>query len=194
MAPKTTDTSRPTRTSFNEGWLVKPKTSFFAELRPGTGAAVEVRLPHDALIGNSRVPSEDGSSTGYVPGGAFAYSKTFDAPIEWQDRHVTIEFEGVYRDAMVFINDEFAAQRPYGYSGFRVDATPFLRFGEENVVRVEARAHEDSRWYSGAGIYRDVWLTVAGEVHVDEAGIQVTTPDVSDSQAVVNVATTLRNS
>ncbi|HZW42409.1 MAG TPA: glycoside hydrolase family 2 TIM barrel-domain containing protein [Agromyces sp.] len=194
MAPKTTDTSRPTRTSFNEGWLVKPKTSFFAELRPGTGAAVEVRLPHDALIGNSRVPSEDGSSTGYVPGGAFAYSKTFDAPIEWQDRHVTIEFEGVYRDAMVFINDEFAAQRPYGYSGFRVDATPFLRFGEENVVRVEARAHEDSRWYSGAGIYRDVWLTVAGEVHVDEAGVQVTTPDVSDSQAVVNVATTLRNS
>jgi beta-galactosidase len=94
---------------------------------------------------------------------------------------------------MVFINDEFAAQRPYGYSGFHVDATPFLRFGGANIIRVEARAHEDSRWYSGAGIYRDVWLSVTGDVHVDEAGVHITTPDVDDDQAVVVIATTLRS-
>lgn len=193
MRTTMSDDGRTTRTSFNDGWFVKPKTSFFAELRPGTRAAVEVRLPHDALLDGPRVPSDDGSSTGYVPGGAFSYSKTFDVPVDWQDRHVSIDFEGVYRDAMVFVNDEFAAQRPYGYSGFRVDATPLLRFGETNVIRVEARAHEDSRWYSGAGIYRDVWLSVAGGVYVDEAGVHVTTPDVSDAQAVVLIATTLRN-
>lgn len=185
---------QPTRVSFNSGWSVRPKIGFFSELRPGQASPESVRLPHDALVGSVRIPSDNGSNTGYVPGGAFAYSKEFDVPSEWSGRHVAVDFEGVYRDAMVFVNDDFVAQRPYGYSGFRVDMTPHLRHGERNVIRVEARAHEDSRWYSGAGIYRDVWLTVAGEVHLDYAGVQITTPDLDADLGVAAVATTLRNS
>ncbi|MET4538380.1 beta-galactosidase [Arthrobacter bambusae] len=185
---------QPTRVSFNGGWCVRPKIGFFSELRPGQATPESVCLPHDALVGAARVRSDNGSNTGYVPGGAFAYSKEFDVPPEWNGRHVAVDFEGVYRDAMIFVNDDFAAQRPYGYSGFRVDMTPYLRFGERNVIRVEARAHEDSRWYSGAGIYRDVWLTVAGAVHLDYAGVQITTPHLDADLGVAAVATTLLNS
>ena len=194
MMTDPTEGMQPTRVSFNSGWSVRPKIGFFSELRPGQAPPESVCLPHDALIGSTRVPSDHGSNTGYVPGGAFAYSKEFDVPPEWSSRHVAVDFEGVYRDAMVFVNDDFAAQRPYGYSGFRVDLTPYLRFGERNVIRVEARAHEDSRWYSGAGIYRDVWLTVAGDIHLDYAGVQITTPALDADLGVAAVATTLRNS
>ena len=74
--------------------------------------------------------SDEGPRTGNFPGGLFEYSKTFDVPEEYRDKSVTIEFEGVYRDAMVFINGEFAAQRPNGYTNFYVKADPYLRYGE----------------------------------------------------------------
>ena len=189
-----TENIQPTRVSFNDGWSVRPKVGFFSELRPGQTPPEPVCLPHDALVAAARISSDNGSNTGYVPGGAFAYSKEFYVPEEWNGRNIAVDLEGVYRDAMVFINDDFVAQRPYGYSGFRVDMTPYLRYGEPNVIRVEARAHEDSRWYSGAGIYRDVWLIVAGDVHLDYAGVQITTPDLDGDLGVAAVATTLRNS
>ena len=194
MTKDLTEYRQPTRVSFNSGWSVRPKIGFFSELRPGQAPPESICLPHDALVGSARIPSDNGSNTGYVPGGAFAYSKEFDVPSEWSGQHVAVDFEGVYRDAMVFVNDDFVAQRPYGYSGFRVDMTPHLRHGERNVIRVEARAHEDSRWYSGVGIYRDVWLTVAGDVHLDYAGVQITTPDLDADLGVAAIATTLRNS
>ncbi|MGO4470814.1 glycoside hydrolase family 2 TIM barrel-domain containing protein [Arthrobacter sp. M-10] len=194
MTKDLTEYRQPTRVSFNGGWSVRPKIGFFSELRPGQTPPESICLPHDALVALARIPSENGSNTGYVPGGAFAYSKQFDVPPEWSGRHVAVDFEGVYRDAMVFVNDDFVTQRPYGYSGFRVDMTPHLRYGEQNVIRVEARAHEDSRWYSGAGIYRDAWLIVAGDIHLDYAGVQITTPDLDADLGVAAVATTLRNS
>ena len=87
-------------------------------------------------------------------------------PEEHRGRRILVEFEGVYRDAMVYINGDYAGQRPYGYSLFRVDADRFLRFGADNEIRVEARAHKDSRWYTGAGIYRDTWLLTGGLVRI----------------------------
>ena len=82
------------------------------------------------------------------------------------------EFEGVYRDAVVSINGDFAAQRPNGYTNFYVKADPFLRHGEPNTIRVQARAHRDSRWYTGAGIHRDTQLIVADPVHVALDGVR----------------------
>ena len=114
-------------------------------------------------------------------------------PEEYRDRSVTLEFEGVYRDAMVFINGEFAAQRPNGYTNFYVKADPYLRYGEPNTIRVQARAHQDSRWYTGAGIYRDTKLIVGELVHVALDGVRVTTPDVDAERAVVAIATTVEN-
>jgi beta-galactosidase len=96
-------------------------------------------------------------------------------PAEWRNKRVSIVFEGVYRDAMVFVNGAFAAQRPYGYSAFTVSIDPFLRYGETNTIRVDARVHDDSRWYSGGGIYRDTHLHVADLVHLATGGVVVTT-------------------
>jgi beta-galactosidase len=94
---------------------------------------------------------------------------------------------------MVFINGEFLAQRPNGYTNFYVKADPYLRYGEPNTIRVQARAHQDSRWYTGAGIYRDTKLIVADLVHVALDGVRITTPDVEAARAVVAIATTVEN-
>ena len=88
------------------------------------------------------------------------------------------------------INGDFAAQRPNGYTNFYVKADPFLRYGEPNTIRVQARAHRDSRWYTGAGIHRDTQLIVADPVHVALDGVRITTPDIDAERAVVAVATT----
>jgi len=139
-----------TRLTFNKNWTVRQPHGAY---ETGHGASVPSRavtLPHDAMIGLERSP-EHGSASGYFPGGVFEYSKTFDVREDHRGKRVTIQFEGVYRDAMVFINGEFAGQRPYGYSNFYVPADSFLRYGESNTIRVVARAHDDSRWYSGLG-------------------------------------------
>ncbi|MFG1961953.1 glycoside hydrolase family 2 TIM barrel-domain containing protein [Nonomuraea sp. NPDC049028] len=181
------------RTSFNDNWQVRPKTNPFAELSGQTVPYREVTLPHDAMIEQVRVPSEEGGAGGYFPGGEYEYRKTFFVPEEHRGKRVVIEFEGVYRDAVVFINGDYAGQRPYGYSLFRIDADRFLRFGQDNEIRVEARAHQDSRWYSGAGIYRDTWLLVGEVVRIAPDGVRVATPDIDAERAVVEVATTVVN-
>ena len=182
------------RESFNAGWAAGPGLTGFGSLAGRSPAATPVTLPYDAVRDLERSPdSDEGPRTGNFPGGLFDYSKTFDVPEEYRDRSVTIEFEGVYRDAMVFINGEFAAQRPNGYTNFYVNADPYLRYGEANTIRVQARAHEDSRWYSGAGIHRDTKLIVGELVHVALDGVRITTPDVDAERAVVAIATTVEN-
>ncbi|MFB4278612.1 glycoside hydrolase family 2 TIM barrel-domain containing protein [Nonomuraea sp. MTCD27] len=180
------------RTSFNDNWQVRPKANPFAELSGHSVPYREVTLPHDAMIEQTRVPSEEGAGA-YFPGGVYEYRKTFFVPEEHRGRRIAVEFEGVYRDAAVFVNGDYAGQRPYGYSLFRVDADRFLRFGQDNEIRVEARAHQDSRWYTGAGIYRDTWLLVGGPVRIAPDGVRVTTPDIDADRAVAEVATTVVN-
>jgi beta-galactosidase len=181
-----------TRRSFNSGWTVRPKTSIFFELGGIAAPWTEVTLPHDAVIAQPREAAA-GSHTGYYPGGVYEYRKEFEVPVGLEGRRVAFEFEGVYRDAMVFINDQYVGQRPSGYAGFVVEADAFLNIGARNSIRVEARAHEDSRWYTGAGIYRDVWMLATGDIYLDPNGVRVTTPDVDLERAVIMVATTVRN-
>ena len=188
------DGERTTRSSFNRDWRVSPKVSPFAALQGAGQEGAAVTLPHDAVLALPRsadVPG--GGRTGYFPGGAFEYSKSFDVPASWSGKRVSLEFEGVYRDAMVFVNGAFAGQRPNGYSPFRVALDPFLRYGQPNTVRVDARAYDDSRWYSGAGIHRDVVLTVTELVHVEHDGVRITTPDIDAERGVVAVATSVVN-
>jgi beta-galactosidase len=182
------------RELFNADWAAGPGLTGFGSLAGRAPAATPVTLPYDAVRDLERSPdSDEGPRTGNFPGGLFDYSKTFDVPEEYRDRSVTIEFEGVYRDAMVFINGEFAAQRPNGYTNFYVRADPYLRYGEANTIRVQARAQADSRWYTGAGIHRDTKLIVADLVHVALDGVRITTPDVDAERAVVAIATTVEN-
>ncbi|MET7782249.1 glycoside hydrolase family 2 TIM barrel-domain containing protein [Streptomyces sp. NPDC005388] len=186
------------RTSFNDDWQTRRKVNPFAELSGPVAPFQSVTLPHDAMIGQDRIPPEgdvtmEGGAGAYFPGGVFEYRKTFFVPEELRGKRVLFEFEGVYRDATVHINGDYAGQRPYGYSHFHIDADPYLRCGQDNEIRVEARAHQDSRWYTGAGIYRDTWMLTGEVVRIVPDGIRVTTLDVEDDRAVVEVATRLRN-
>jgi beta-galactosidase len=180
------------RTSFNDSWTVRQKTNRFAE-RMGLGAEPDsVTLPHDALLGAERSPSGSPASA-YFPGGVWEYRRSLVLAPEDADSCVMLEFEGVYRDALVFVNDSLAAHRSGGYSDFVVPIDHLLRPEGSNDIRVEARVHEDSRWYPGAGIYRNVWLLRAGRVHLEPAGVQVTTAELDDEVAVLSVAAAVTN-
>ena len=125
--------------SFNHDWIAGSKQNAFASFAGTAADAKPVTLPYDALRDQPRsADSTQGSHTAYYPGGHFEYTKTFDVPAEWRDKTVIVEFEGVYRDAMVYINGEFAAQRPTGYTSIAIKADPYLRYGQPNIIDVEA--------------------------------------------------------
>jgi beta-galactosidase len=181
------------RELFNDGWTVAPKQQLFAAIM-AAAPRQEVTLPHDAMRDLTRDPaSPNGSHTGYYPSTHVVYEKTFEAPESWRDRRVALEFEGVYRDAMVYLNGNLIAQRPSGYAPFSAELAPYLKHGEVNRVRVECRANQDSRWYSGVGIYRNVHLVVGAEVHIALYGVVVTTPEVGDEWATVETRVTVIN-
>lgn len=180
------------RIPFNEGWQTRPKVSRYLEMGGMAPSFQDVTLPHDALIGAERSATESGA-VGFFPGGVFEYKKTFTVPEEHCGRRLWLEFEGVYRDAMVYVNGDFVGQRPFGYSGFALPIDNVLLYGADNEVRVECRAHQDSRWYTGAGIYRDVHLVVGELIHIALDGVRITTPDADASLAAVEIATTIEN-
>ena len=153
----------------------------------------DVTLPHDAIISTARRDDPEILATGYFPGGAWEYTKVIAVPEEWRDRTVLLEFEAVYRSAAVYVNGDLVGHRPSGYASFSVCLDHYLRYGADNTIRVEARAHRDSRWYSGGGLIRPVWLIVGDPVHIALDGIAVTTPDIDDAYAMVEVDTTLEN-
>lgn len=182
------------RTSFNDGWTVGPNVSVFSEITGGATSVEAVTLPHDAMLSLPRHPAASGAaSSGYFDGGAVIYRKVFTAPAEWRERTVQLEFHGVYRDAMVYLNGVLIGQRPNGYSSFRVRLDEPLRYGEENRLRVEARAYRDSRWYSGLGIHRGVDLLDMPLAHLAPHGVRLMTPDVDSERAVVQARTLVVN-
>ena len=194
--------SRPeprTHVSFNQGWK-------FA-LAAGDEAAQpdfddsgwrELDLPHDWSIEGEF--SQDNPATpggGALPGGIGWYRKTFRMNAADRERLTYISFDGVYRNSEVWINGNYLGKWPYGYSSFRYELTPWLKYGEEEnvvAVKVDNSAQPNSRWYSGSGIYRNVWLTTTDKIAVDHWGTFVTTPEVSTGAALVRVSTEIRNS
>lgn len=139
--------------------------------------------------------SPGGSGAGYIDGGTGWYRKTFELPENDRGKKVFVEFDGVYMNSDVWINGFHLGNRPYGYSGFRHELTGHVRFGEgKNVLAVRVDVRQPcSRWYSGAGIYRDVRLTKTDPVHVAHWGVGVTTPNVSADSATIRVETKVRN-
>jgi beta-galactosidase len=154
-------------------------------------------LPHDwSIEGSFSKDNPAGVGGGALPGGIGWYRKTFTLPESNKDELTFIQFDGVYRNSEVWINGHYLGKRPYGYSSFQYELTPFLKYGkDENViaVRVDNSKQPNSRWYSGSGIYRNVWLTTTEKVHVDHWGTFVTTPEVSEQSAEVSVKTKVRN-
>lgn len=153
-------------------------------------------LPHDWSIEDRTDPANPmGNDGGYFPAGIGWYRKSFELPSTYKDKKVGIYFEGVYMNAEVFVNGKSVGMHPYGYSSFYYDLTSYLRYGEKNIiaVRVDNSQQKNCRWYTGSGIYRHVWLTATNPVHINHWGVAITTPEVNESKAVVQVKTVLRN-
>ena len=155
-----------------------------------------LNLPHDWSIESDfgkDFPASPGG--GALPGGLGWYRKTFTVDKADAGKRVYIDFDGVYRNSEVWINGTSVGKRPNGYISFRYDLTPYIRFGENNViaVKVDNSKQPNSRWYSGSGIFRNVWLTTLNPVHVDLWGTYVTTPIVNADSAQVAIQTTIKN-
>lgn len=168
------------RLSFNDGWL----------FRTSGGAWSNVTLPHDAqLLEKRRADSPGASGHGYFVGNVYEYEKKFAVPADWQNKHVEILFEGIYRNAAVSLNGEIIAGHKYGYTEFSVCLDGKLKSGQENVLKVVADNSRlpNSRWYTGGGIYRPVSLFVGDMDHIEYPGVKITT--VSIKPAVINVKT-----
>ena len=159
------------RESFNSGWLFCHGSGTALE-RTITGAQtpVPVTLPHDAMIAEARDPqTPTGNATGYYPAETVHYTKEF--AMDELPGAAYLEFEGIYHNAAVYINGCLAAQHYNGYTAFTVDAAPFLKQGKNTVKVLVRNGVPSSRWYTGTGIYRDVWLLQAGNVHITPNGV-----------------------
>lgn len=185
------------RLSFNDGWLFSLADDSLAA-RPEfvDSGWRKLNLPHDwAIEGDFSQDNPSGTGGGALPGGVGWYRKTFVAENKDKGKHFRIEFDGVYMNSEVFINGTCLGKRPYGYISFSYDLTPYLKWGEKNViaVRVDNAEQPNSLWYSGCGIYRNVWLLKTGDVCVAEWGTYVTTAKVDGQGASLNLVTTLEN-
>ena len=185
------------RVGFNEGWLFRGSEAEGAE-RPDFAdqAWRALNLPHDWAI-EGPFDRQLGPSTGALPYfGVGWYRKHFSLPASAQAGVASIEFDGAMANSRVWLNGQELGSRPYGYSSFAFDLTSHLRWdGSENVLAVRLAPEEgSSRWYPGAGVYRNVWLDIAGPVHVAHWGTYVTTPTVSDETAHVAIQTRVENS
>ena len=181
---------------FNDNWKFWIEGDSFALVWNIPDIAREVTLPHDAMIEKpAHEESLNGGNTGYRDGDVYNYVKLFQAPEEYKDKTVMLKFEGVYMNAFVYVNGQLAGKNPFGYTTFYVPLNNFLRFGQENEIRVQVRngAMTNSRWYSGGGIYRDVYLLVSDLVHIVPEGVQVKTESADEEYAVLHVDTELEN-
>lgn len=152
-----------------------------------------VQLPHDWTVKQTLNPSL-ASATGYLPGGIGWYRKSLTVDATKKGEKVYLYFEGVYNRSEVFLNGQSLGKRPNGYISFMYDATPYINFGGENTlsVRVDHSQDADSRWYTGSGIYRDVWMVTANTVHLDQWGVYAY-PSVNKNKGTLHVQVALKN-
>ncbi|MCI2049302.1 MAG: DUF4982 domain-containing protein [Lachnospiraceae bacterium] len=181
---------------WNDGWKFWEEKDAFALVWTVPEDAENVTLPHDAMIGKTpRADSPNGKNTGYRDGGSYVYYKTLFAPEEWKERTAELYFEGIYADSFVYVNNQPAGRNPNGYTGYSVPLDDFLRYGEDNEIRVSVRngAMPNSRWYSGSGIYRNVQLRTAGRTYLPYGGLRIRTLQADAEDAVLRTCLTIRN-
>ena len=163
--------------NFDKGWRFILADSAQMSLAMYDDSAWRMlNVPHDwAIEGDFSASAPSGNSGGALPGGVGWYRKSFEVAAADKGKLFYIDFDGVYMNAKVWINGQLLGQRPYGYSSFRFDLTPHLKFGARNVVavRVDNSDQPNSRWYSGCGIYRHVWLVKTEKIHVAHWGTHV---------------------
>ncbi|MCL4638674.1 MULTISPECIES: beta-galactosidase GalB [Olivibacter] len=157
----------------------------------------ELDLPHDwSIEGTFSKEHPSTNQGGALPGGIAWYRKTFQLADTIEGKQVYIDFDGIYRYSEVWINGHYLGKRPSGYTSFRYDLTPYIKVGKQaNViaVRVDNSQQPNSRWYSGSGIYRNVWLVTKNKIAVDHWGAFVRSPSVQKERAIIEQQTTFKN-
>lgn len=183
--------------NFNKNWTVQKLVSNLTEEFLGNLDAqkiIPVTLPHDAMIFEKRDPKNPaGGACGFYPGGDYEYTRHFHVEEPEAGQTFILEFEGIYNRGYIYVNGALAGSVQYGYTGIRIDITPYLHFGGDNLITVKAINSDvpNSRWYTGSGIYRPVFLYKGGPIRIDPDGLRVSTPEVSGKLAAVKVETTL---
>ncbi len=164
-----------------------------------------LNVPHDYAIEGPavRTPAMEGPfdpqspakhDGGFLDAGVAWYRKTFTLPATAKGHQVAIQFDGVYMNSDVYLNGKLLGNHPYGYTSFQYDLTPALNFDGPNTLAVRVNVEQPcSRWYSGAGIYRHVYLNITNPVHIAPWGIYVTTPKISDTEATLDIRATVQN-
>lgn len=153
-------------------------------------------LPHDAVMEKPVFEdSINGKSTGFRDGEVYHYVKTLFAPEEYKSKTVTLHFEGIYMNAMVYVNGELAGKCPYGYSGIYVNIDEYLKYGAENEIHVIVKNQNmpNSRWYSGGGIYRDAYLMTEDTVYIEPDSVEVITKTLQNGYANLEIRTSILN-
>ncbi|WP_343330790.1 beta-galactosidase GalB [Polaribacter staleyi] len=181
--------------NFNEGWLFQKDTLLSAaNITFNDSNWRKVNLPHDWAI-EGPFSKKNNARTGGLPvHGEAWYRKHFTVKKAYNTKQIAIEFDGAMSNAKVYLNGEYVGERPYGYIGFELDLTPFIKFGEENLIAVKLAPEDLSmRWYPGAGLYRNVRLKINELVHIPQWGTFITTPTVTNKKAIVKIETTVKN-
>ena len=171
------------KTDFNHGWTCRPLSR--------EGEAIPVTLPHDAMRTEARVPTSLGEGNiGWFEGGDYEYSKSFTLPAELMDQKLLLEFESVYHNAEVWLNGEKCAYRPYGYTNFYADLTGKVKDGQNEIRVIAHNADQpNSRWYSGTGIFRPVWLWTGKEKYIPVNGVRIETLSINPARIRVQAET-----
>ncbi|MCD7834891.1 MAG: DUF4982 domain-containing protein [Lachnospiraceae bacterium] len=185
---------------WNENWMFWEDKDSFALVWNVPETARKISLPHDAMQERrAYAGSPNMGNTGFRDGGIYCYVKNLYVPENAREKLLMLKFEGVYMNAMVYVNSQLAGKNMFGYTTFYVPLNDFVRYEEENEIRVQVRnsGMTNSRWYSGSGIYRDVYLLESELTCLEPEGIRVTTESVDDcadgSYAVIHVTSELKN-
>ncbi|MFA9193267.1 glycoside hydrolase family 2 TIM barrel-domain containing protein [Flavobacterium sp. FBOR7N2.3] len=186
------------KVSFNSDWSFYLNDSIKDNDTIGTATQWRtLNVPHDwSIEGKFDKKSPAGYGGGALNGGLGWYKKTFKVAVEDSTKITSIIFDGVYKNSEVWINGHYLGKRPNGYIGFQYDMTPYLKYGENNneiIVKVDNSKQPNSRWYSGSGIFRNVWLETTDKLHVAQWGTYITTPKVSAEKASVEIEIRIKN-
>ncbi|AXT50230.1 DUF4982 domain-containing protein [Aquimarina sp. BL5] len=181
--------------NFNKGWLFQK-----GEIKDGNLVAFDdaewrqLNLPHDWAI-EGPFSNKYNARTGGLPvHGEAWYRKHFTVDKINENKKISIEFDGAMNNAKVWLNDNYIGERPYGYIGFEFDLTDHVKFGEDNVIAVQLIPEDlAARWYPGAGLYRNVRLKINNSLHIPQYGTFITTPEVLEDKATINIETTIED-
>ena len=184
------------KTNWNNDWLFWNSKDAFALVWDIPDMAKKVQLPHDAMLESpSHEGSLNGGNTGFYDGGSYTYVKMYESKPGDRQRNIVLQFDGVYMNTFVYVNGQLAVNRPYGYSQFYAPISHLLKEEGENEIRVQVRngAMANSRWYSGSGIYRDVYLLTSGPTYIKEESLHVVTENCSEKEATIKITANVVN-